>query len=222
MEKRRVGAQQVKAVVAVAATNFTRPMRLALLVALALATPACHRAPSARLLVTRYVESNQTLLECRVRGISTPVQFRWTFGAALHPPRTPAGSTVLAGTDLKPKSGTGEAACEATGANGEHASVATSILEPKLVVKPVIAATVGGPITVDGTDLGSKRNPSDTLWLVPRWGRPHAADHDCHDAAWSDIQIRACVPDIAPGHYQLRVESGNRLGVGGFIDVSKK
>jgi hypothetical protein len=116
------------------------------------------------------------------------------------------------------RSGAGEVRCEITGAAGEKLAVATSLVEPKLGASTG-ASTRGTLLSVEGTDLGTRRGPDDTLWLVPRWGRPHAADHDCHGASWSDTQIRACIPNIPSGQYQLRVESGGRLAVGGSLSI---
>ena len=170
--------------------------------------------PRARLTATLLEAARppEAWLRCQTVGLTAPVKFQWKLGQAVKQvgynlPRDEGALLVqLPDPPVGPSS---RVECIATAPAGAPAS-ATTTLAPINVTQVTVPA--GGPITVEGSGFGPLRDAGDGVFLVPSRGAVVRADFACKQAMWTDAKIVACLPAGASGKWQVRVQSGARLG----------
>ncbi len=197
----------------------TSTLRAVLLVAVAAAAPShgC-RTPRARLEseLLQATHPELVLLRCRISGFRGRPRFSWKLpsGVRLYASNEPVdeGALLVQVNDTphpelvqcdaihEPDSATALLALGPSQVTAAHAAAAT--------------ATAVALLTVDGSGFTVERGEDDAVWLVPARGVAVRADHACKLASWSESHIVACLPKLASGSYQVRVQSGGRLAAG--------
>jgi hypothetical protein len=191
-----------------------RPLSL-LLVAAAAAAPNGCRAPRAHIEVVRLVATRPqlVLVRCRTTGFASPPKFSWTLGPGVrttgYGERTDEDALMV--QLLSPK-GALTVQCNAS-VDGASASAEVG-LGPIAINKAKLAGTA---LTIEGGGFSTHRGPDDAVWLVPARGDALRADSACKGAVGGDARIVACVPAPLKSAYQVRVQSGGRLGLGPVV-----
>jgi hypothetical protein len=169
--------------------------------------------PSARLEATRLEATRPelVLLQCRASGFPARPKFSWKLPGGVRTSGVPPldhGSLLVQLADNLRHAELVE--CTAT-SEGNLTATAELALGPITVSS---AKVEGSLLTVEGSGFGAKAGTADGVWLVPARGRALATLTPCKGASWSETKIVACLPATAQKPYQVRVQSGGRLGLG--------
>jgi hypothetical protein len=188
--------------------------------------PLPPKAPSGPAHLSARVEADRleanrpelVLLRCRTGGFGARALISWRLGAGVRAfgygqPLDDAGLLVQL-PDANRTAMTVD--CTAESEEGQVVSAAVG-LGP--IVISSAAADQGGKLTVDGSGFAVQRGGDDAVWLVPGRGAAVRADHTCGGASWGETRIVACLPRLARGSYQVRVESAARLALGPALPV---
>jgi hypothetical protein len=180
--------------------------------------------PEAWVDVQRLSGSRTELVQarCRTRGLKEPITYSWKTGTSLRQYTSmPRDGAALLMDVMNPNATTIECSAGPPG----NAVTAWTSLAP-VVVRSVSAlaagkpapagtpVTIGTTLAVEGTGFGPQPRGEDGVYFARVRGRTWVADRACPGALWSDARIVACVPPgVTPGLWQVRVQSGGRLGM---------
>jgi hypothetical protein len=154
------------------------------------------------------------ILRCRTSGFPKRPRFAWKLPGGVRPtgvgqPLDEDALQVQISDNLR------SAEIVECAASGDKEAAARVALGPCKISATRLAAQL---LTVEGSGFGSEGS-GDELWLVPARGRARRADQGCKGGSWSDTRIIACLPPLAKGQYQVRVQSAGRLVLGPFVEA---
>ena len=156
------------------------------------------------------------ILRCRISGFPARPRFSWKLPGGVrttsNQPMDESALLVQVNDNLR----TAETVeCTAGSEKDPPQASAQLSLGP---LTPSAAKIAANQLTVDGSGFGAQAG-DDAVWLVPPRGRAVRADHACKGAAWSENHIVACLPALSQKSYQVRVQSGGRLGLGPLVTL---
>src|SRR5581483_11593151 len=171
-------------------------------------------APRARIAVERLpgTRPELVLLRCQAIGLKKP-KYEWTIGSSVHQVGwgAPRDEAALFVSLDKGAPANLSVSCRASEEGGRSLEASTS-LAPIAIKSASAPKRAGDLVVVEGSGFGAKPLDGDALWLIPPRGNRVPLDHACKGASWTDAKITACLPAQPPGRYELRLQSGGRLG----------